>query len=476
MSIAKQIVTNTVGQIILRVVEVVLGVITLGLITRYLGSEGFGTYTTVLAFVQLFAIIVDFGLYLTLLREIAANPNSETERITKNIFTIRVITIFITLLVAIVAVSATSFGSEIKWGVAALSVGFFFVSLTSTLTALFQKNLRMLWIAWLNVASKAVLLATTLLVIYYHADLQALFYSSSLSSALPFLFIAFLVRRLPSPVRIGFAFDFMYWRSIFSKTWPLALTTALNLIYFKADTVILSLFQNQESVGLYGASYRVVEIITTFPHMFLGLVMPLMTAAWVAQDISRLQKIWERAFVFFCFLALPMVAGSLVAGQPLMVLVAGPDFVQSGAILKILMVATAAIFFGSLYNYMVIVVDKQRAIIKYFLLVAIISLIGYLICIPLFSYWGAAWMTVVSEVLMVIGGWLVTRRSVRLPIPWITVAKIIISCAIMAIASYLVRPYVPILILLLFSIAVYSIANILLRTFSMKEISALTRS
>src|SRR3989344_2139207 len=84
---ANKIFTNTIGQTILRGIEVLIGVITLGLITRYLGQGGFGEYTTINAILQLFVVIIDFGLYLTLLREISANPPDRTEYITNNIFT-----------------------------------------------------------------------------------------------------------------------------------------------------------------------------------------------------------------------------------------------------------------------------------------------------------------------------------------------------------------------------------------------------
>ena len=88
---AFKIFTNTAGQIILRGFDIVFGVITLGLITRYLGQEGFGYYTTVFAFLQLFIIIIDFGLYLTLLREISSQPKERISFITSNIFTLRLL-------------------------------------------------------------------------------------------------------------------------------------------------------------------------------------------------------------------------------------------------------------------------------------------------------------------------------------------------------------------------------------------------
>ena len=72
MSVANKIFTNTLWQLVIRVATIVVGVFNLALITRILGQTGFGFYTTVFAFVQMFMILADLGLFLTLLREISA--------------------------------------------------------------------------------------------------------------------------------------------------------------------------------------------------------------------------------------------------------------------------------------------------------------------------------------------------------------------------------------------------------------------
>ena len=88
MTLTKTIAKNTLWQIIGKIIGTVLGIITIALLTRYLGKEGFGYYTTALAFMQFFGVLVDMGLYLICLREIAANPEKENY-ITSNIFTLR---------------------------------------------------------------------------------------------------------------------------------------------------------------------------------------------------------------------------------------------------------------------------------------------------------------------------------------------------------------------------------------------------
>ncbi len=80
--------------------------------------------------------------------------------------------------------------------------------------------------------------------------------------------------------------------------------------------------------------------------------------------------------------------------------IAGPEYPVSISILRILIWPTALIFFSALFNYGIIAIEEQKRTIKYFLATALIALTGYLIFIPRFSYYGAAYMTLVAEFLM----------------------------------------------------------------------------
>ena len=352
---------------------------------------------------------------------------------------------------------------------------FLFTSLVSTLVALFQKNLQMVKIASVQLLSKILLLTAVGIIIVLNLGLQSIFISASVVSLITFIILLHLIRGLATPIRVRFTFDLPYWGTVFHKTWPIAVTTVLNLIYFKADTIILSLYHSQESVGLYGASYRVLEIISTFPHMFMGLVLPVMTTAWIASEHQRVQRIWEKTFGFFAYITLPLVFGALAVGRPLMVFIAGSEFELSGTILKILMLATAAIFFGTLYTYMVLIVERQRQMIKYFLGTAVVALIGYFSLIPAYSYWGAAWVTVLTEALIVVAAWWVVRTATRLTVPWAMIAKLIIASGIMSFLAWLLRDMIHIIPLILVSALVYFVLSIAFRAVTIKDLKQLIK-
>ena len=400
MSVANKIFTNPLWQVVIRTINIFIGVFNLALITRILGQEGFGFYTTIFAFVQMLMIFADLGLYLALLREVSSAKTSQQEnKVVNNIFTIRFVASLIMVVLAPIVIQAFPYSQEVKTGVIFFILAFFFQSLISTLTAVFSKKLAMPKVAITDLFNKIIYLGLLYYLFTKSGNLNQVLLTQTIVNFLTFILFYKFLRKY---VKLRLAWDFVYWRYVWRYTWPLAVTVVLNLIYFKADTLVLSGFKGPAEVGLYGAPYRVLEVLTTFPHMFMSLILPLFTAAWIAKNFDKLKNVLQHTFDFFSILTIGMIVGTWLISQPLMVMLAGPEFAASGPILNILVVATASIFFGTLFTYLVVALRLQKKMIKFFLIAALVGLIGYFVFIPQFSYWAAAYTTLAIEVLIAI--------------------------------------------------------------------------
>src|SRR3989338_2481010 len=76
---SRSVAGNFTIQIIGRILAILIGLVSIGLLTRSLGVENFGAYTTALTFLQLFGVMVDFGLTLTLVVMIS-EPEADEQR------------------------------------------------------------------------------------------------------------------------------------------------------------------------------------------------------------------------------------------------------------------------------------------------------------------------------------------------------------------------------------------------------------
>lgn len=394
MSLTGQLARNTILQIAGKVLSTIIGLVVIGLLTRSLGVDRFGHYTTALAYVQVFGVLVDMGLYIVLVKKLAAEPERR-DAWASTAFTLRLYTALGFLVLAPLTVLLTNYPGEVKAAVAIATFSIFAVTMNQVLVGVFQWSLRMDRVAIAEIIGRVVLLGGTLFAVANKVSVSAVMITVALGSLTNAAISFWFSRKF---VRIRLRLERELVKTIFREGWPVALSIAFNLVYFKADTLILAAVRPASEVGLYGSAYKVLEVLATVPAMVAGLLMPLLAAAYAGQQQDRLRDILQRAVDTVGLLAIPLAIGTGFVARQVMLLVGGPEYVGAANALTLLMVATAAIFYGNLFANTVVAVNAQRRMLWGYATVAVVSLVGYLLAIPRWGMTGAATMTVVSEV------------------------------------------------------------------------------
>lgn len=135
-------------------------------------------------------------------------------------------------------------------------------------------------------------------------------------------------------------------------------------------------------------------------------------------------------------IAIPLIVGAQFLGQPIMTAIAGEQFADSGKILQILIFAVAAIFLGTMFSHAVIALDRQKNMIGYYVFTSLSAAAAYLILIPKYSYFGAAAVTVYSEVLIAIFSAVCVFKYSRFRPKILLSLKSLASAAIMGLTLY----------------------------------------
>ncbi|NTW22463.1 flippase [Candidatus Falkowbacteria bacterium] len=411
MNLASKVALNTIIQLISKIISIALGLATIAIMTRYLGQEGFGQYTTIITFLSFFAVAADLGLTLVTVQMIS-QPDADQNTILSNLFSLRLFSALALLIIAPLSIWFLPYADTVKIGVAIATASFLFPALNQILVGLFQKSLRLDKVSLAEILSRVVLFGGTIMSARLDWGLYGILWASVASAAVSFLLHYIFSLKL---AKITINFNWEIWRDIIRHSWPIGLTIVFNLVYLRADTLILSLFRSSNEVGIYGATYKVIDVLITIPFIFAGIVLPIMTSGW-RNDKRQFERVLQKSFDLMVILAIPLFFGAQFLADRLMTLVAGNDFSASGPVLRILILAASIIFVGTMFSHAVIAVDKQRKIIGAYFFVAVTALIGYLILIPKYSYFGAAWMTIYSELSIALAsGWLVWKTSSFLP-------------------------------------------------------------
>ncbi|MFZ5559577.1 MAG: flippase [Patescibacteria group bacterium] len=404
MTIVRKIAYNTIISVGARVTAVALSLISIGFITRYLGKEGFGNYSLILAFLYVFNILADLGLYSLMTREIS-RPGADERKIASNIFTLRIIALLIFLGLAIILIWFFPYAPQVKLGVVIGSISFLFLSASQVLMGIFQKYLRIDKAGFADIIGRIIQLSLVIIFIHFNLGFFSILLALIISCFGNFILnYLFAKRHIP----ITLAFDFSLWKELLKTAIPIAASIILTLIYFKFDTIFLSLkFINRGSinpiidVGIYNIAYKILEGLIFFPSMFVGLIMPLLSKFAFA-SLDEFKKVFQKTLDVLIIFIIPLIVGLLFLSLPIVVLIGGKQFSASAPVLQILSFAIGLMFLGNLFGHSIIALNKQKTGAWIYFGGMIFNMVTNLIFIPKFSYFGAASTTVATELLVTI--------------------------------------------------------------------------
>lgn len=450
-------------------------------ITRYLGAVGYGKFHTALTFIQFSGVIFDLGIYLIVLQDLGATeaksglenkPGFAETRfdaswVISNNFTFRFCLNFFYLFLIFIFYFLLPYEPIVKLGILLLAVSNCLVWLNQIIVTIFQKKFKTHLSALSEIIGRLVFLLATLLFICFKLPFLFIVLTVILGFLFNFLSSWFFSRHL---IKIKFVLDFAYLKTVLSRTWPVAISILFSLIYFKADSLILSLYRPAYEVGLYGMPYRILETLQQAPLLFMGLALPLLSRAYAAETRRRLvsalsdnqnrqfiidqslpyfYRLLQRSFDALALMALPIVFAVLALSRPIILLIGGQEFLPSAGILKILIIPTGFIFLSSLFGYAIIALKQQKAMLKFYFITAVLALSFYLTFIPKYSYRGAAFGTLLAEFLVLIfAAYTVKKHSGFFP-KFKIFFKALLSSFIMFCIIYPLRSYSLFLTLLL---------------------------
>lgn len=408
MIIARKIAYNVVVSSISKIISTILALVSIGLITRYLGASGFGEYATVLAFLSLFSAIADLGLYSTATREIS-RPNADEAKIIGNIFSLRILVSFIILLAAPAICWFLPYPLEVKEAIMIVALSFLFSSSYQVLNGIFQKNLAMDKVAVVELIGKIIQVGVIFVAIKF--QLGFLWIISSLLLNMIFSFGAVFVLS-KKYVSFKMQFDFAYWLVFIKESYPLGIAAFIGFIYFKIDTILLSIMKTSAEVGMYNAAYKVIENITFFPTMMAGLIFPIMSQSIFA-DKARFKDICDKTYKIFWIFVIALLVGTMFLASGIVQLIGGSGFEDAAAVLRILIFALAAIFFSNFSNAILIAGNKQKKLMIIMFFAAIFNVVANLILIPRYSYTGSAWISVLTEIFVAAATFYVVIKDLK---------------------------------------------------------------
>jgi O-antigen/teichoic acid export membrane protein len=280
MSTNRAIAHNTAIQMVGKAISTMLGLVAMAMLMRYLPTEQFGWYVTTIGFLGFVGILIDFGLIPVTAQMLSEQPERK-EELLSNLLGLRVTTAGFFLLLTPLLSFLFPYPIEVHIAIAISCISFFCISINQIFTGYFQTKMQMIVPVIGEFVSRITLVAGLAFGIVFSTTFLGVMSIITLAGVMYTLTMGVMFYR---DKVLHFAWDMTVWREIALKSWPITVAVIFNVLYLRSDTVILSLFRDQVEVGIYGAAYRVIDIIAQTALMIMGIMLPLLTSAY-ADDL-----------------------------------------------------------------------------------------------------------------------------------------------------------------------------------------------
>lgn len=413
----KKIASNTLSQILSKIITALISIVLIGILTKYLPIELYGSYNKVYNYLWIFAFLADLGLYTIAVREISLWKETK-EKIVGNILTLRtVLGLCIWVLACIIALLLPWYHDTLTFLAIMIVGGFTLVSLiNSSLLALMQSQMKIEFSLVSLVAWKVInifLIALFLMVIFtdvsqipqaFVSVFFAGFVGVSLNTYLNYRYARWICS-------ISYLWDYSYIKYLFRISLPYGIALFLSVVYFKVDIVLLSLLESSDkgdvSIALYGLPMKIVEVLMVLGWFYLNSLLPTLTKKYKQkkyQDISHI--LWISLKILFSFGILIFTLGNILAVEIISV-IATPEYLNAGMYtftsldaFRIVLWVLVFHFLALAFIYMFIASEKQSFLLKVNIFVTIFNIVWNIYLIPEYSFVWAAIVTLLSQVLL----------------------------------------------------------------------------
>jgi len=204
----------------------------------------------------------------------------------------------------------------------------------------------------------------------------------------------FVVTRYAKP---QFNLDRSFIRTLLTQALPFGLTTLFVVIYFKIDTVMLSMMVGDAAVGWYNASYNIIEgLIALVAGSFGGVIFPILSKNFTHSP-ERLKRLYLQSFQIILIVGIIVFVFVELFSSHIIGILYGPEYQISALVLQIQIIAFLIICVSTVTSTLLNSASMQRIVAIGTGLGALLNVALNYVLIPQYSLFGAAWATVITE-------------------------------------------------------------------------------
>lgn len=394
--VIKVVAKSTLFQVLTRIFTSGMGFLITIIIARNFGVLGYGDFTKITAFVGLFYLLADFGLNAFYLQEDKEDKRFSSLLLFRLILSLALF-IIASILGFILPFSKTldgDFLNPIRVGIIIFSLSIVNQAIHYSFSSLFQKYHRYNFLFYSSIVGSLITLLIVFFAVNVLKSLEVTLFGFVLGSSLTNLIGFYLIK---DKIEIN-KIDYKFILNLIRTSFPFGLMLFFNLVYFRFDIILISIFKTTNDVGIYGFSYKFFDFLVALPLFLSNALYPFLLS-WEKNNRRFFDQIKKSIFVYFILSLIVVFISWFMA--PLIVIVK-KDFELSILPFRILILSLPIFFLTNFFQWILIVLKQQMYLLKIYFVAAIINIILNIIFIPYYGYLASAIITGVSEGLVLL--------------------------------------------------------------------------
>lgn len=414
-------------------VTLLLGLVSVPLMTRQLGVVSYGYYVTVASITFIIGGFTEAGLTNLGIREYSALDGDDRRRFLRAIAGLRLVLTTAGVVVATLFALVTARPAAVVVGTLIAGSGLLLGLVQQTYAIPLNARLQFGWMSVIDLLKQVVLVAFIVGCVVLGTGLEPFFFAQVASGAAALGATIFLLRADAAALRPSF--DTTRWRRMLHEIVPYALAAVAGIVYFRLGVILLGYVASDEEVGVYSTAFRIVEVMTALPFVAVSTAFPILARA-ASNDADRLRYGVQRLFDGSVVLGTLLVLG-LVIGARFAIEVIAPlgSFEGAVPVLRLLAVAVVFTFLVATFSFTLLSLKRFRALLWCNATALLVAAAGTPLLAPSMGAKGAAVATTAAEAVLalayVVALWRTDRSLVPRPsvVPRVALAAAVASSA-----------------------------------------------
>lgn len=459
--VVKNSVFSLLGQVAIKVLSFCFSVF----VVRRLGGESYGQYSTVLAYVGIFAIFSDLGLAPYGVREIAKD-REKTSSMFSNVVALRLVLSFLAVAMTISSAILSGRSPDLVLGIFVASCGLFLYAVQGPLDMLLMAKERLDYSATFSVVNQLVFVSLGTIVLLKGYGVIGLIVASLCGVlAMASLSLVVIRRHLGG---LQWQVDPSTWLRLVKAALPFGIIGFTLGLSYKVDTVLLQYFHGDAVTGWYNVACNLIFMLMTVSHAVNISLFPSMVRQY-ATNPDKMAQIYNRALKYMFVLSLPIAAGTTVLGDKIVLFLYSEEFSAAILPLRILIWVLPLMFLSEILGYIIVVHNRETKVARSIGVSTAVNLLLNLILIPRFGLKAASVITVLTEAILV-GQYLWILRRELASIERVSAfLKPALAAAFMGMAVWAFREW-DLLIVVAIAAVIYLAGIVLLGVVDKKEV------